>query len=193
MVVGARARLLSATHLSSCLALSGPVHNWCLERCGLKVEVPVDAARRFDARISSWRACSRASATRASSSAPAQPDQAARPPSSSPDKPPGGPQAARPPIQIRSTPPVRDHPRALPQISAPRIKTPVLESHFHRTRWRGIAAAPAPRGFRKLGLFGSRCHTVGDSRLTRRGTTHSRDLSGIVPREFQKQSFSNRL
>ena len=24
----------------------------------------------------------------------------------------------------------------------------------------------------------SRCHAVGDSRLTRRGTTHSRDLSG---------------
>jgi hypothetical protein len=30
---------------------------------------------------------------------------------------------------------------------------------------------------RKLGLFGSSCHTVGDSRLTRGGTTHSRDLS----------------
>ena len=34
------------------------------------------------------------------------------------------------------------------------------------------------RGIRKLGLFGSSCHTVGDSRLTRRGTTHSRDISG---------------
>ena len=34
------------------------------------------------------------------------------------------------------------------------------------------------RGVRKPVLFGSSCHTVGDSRLTRGGTTHSRDLSG---------------
>jgi len=27
-------------------------------------------------------------------------------------------------------------------------------------------------------VFGSSCHTVGDSSLTRQGTTHSRDLSG---------------
>ena len=34
------------------------------------------------------------------------------------------------------------------------------------------------RRVRKLGLFGSSCLSFGDSRLTRRGTTHSRDLSG---------------
>ena len=56
-------------------------------------------------------------------------------------------------------------------------QTPILGSHFRRTRWRGIAAAPLRRRVRKLGLIGSSCHTVGDSRLTRRGATRSRDLS----------------
>jgi len=192
VVVGARARLLSATHLSSCLALSGPVHNWCLERCGLKVEVPVDAARRFDARISSWRACSRASATRASSSAPAQPDQAARPPSSSPDKPPGGPQAARPPIQIRSTPPVRDHPRALPQISAPRIKTPAWKAIFTALDGAGLPPRRCLAGFASSACSARDAIPLG-TRGSRVEGLHTRGISLIVPREFQKQSFSNRL
>jgi len=44
--------------------------------------------------------------------------------------------------------------------------------------FRTLRAHNIRRGVRKLGLFGTSCHTVGGSRLTRRGTTHSRDLSG---------------
>ena len=61
-----------------------------------------------------------------------------------------------------------DHPGAAPRNPQPQIRPTTKPDHRSN----------------KLSLFGSSCHAVGDSRLTRRGTTHPRDVSGLSGRSL---------